>query len=85
MPSGSPSGMCIICQALRLQIVRYLCVTFLNDVMQGGAGQGYGNPGIPVSQNLTQAFPPMAPEDVQRYQALFASLDTDRDGYVKVG
>lgn len=31
------------------------------------------------------AFPPMTGDDVQRYQGMFAKLDTDRDGYVMVG
>ena len=36
-------------------------------------------------QSEGSAFPPMTGDDVQRYQGMFAKLDTDRDGYVMVG
>lgn len=30
------------------------------------------------------SFPPMTPDSVQRYQAMFAQLDGDHDGWVQV-
>ncbi len=30
------------------------------------------------------AFPPLPPSELQRYQASFLALDTDRDGFVTV-
>lgn len=35
-----------------------------------------------VAQQTDAGFPPMTGDDVQRYQGIFAKLDSDRDGYV---
>ncbi len=45
----------------------------------GASAAGTG-PAAPASGS----FPPLAPADLQRYQASFAQLDADRDGFVTV-
>jgi hypothetical protein len=42
------------------------------------------SPQVGKQQSEGGAFPPMTGDDVQRYQGMFAKLDTDRDGYVMV-
>lgn len=37
-----------------------------------------------MAQQADAGFPPMTGDDVQRYQGIFAKLDSDRDGYVMV-
>jgi len=38
----------------------------------------------PTNASALRAFPAMTGDDVQRYQGLFAQLDSDHDGYVLV-